>query len=50
MGATSRRRWRADLRERTSEEGGRGSVDWWSCLALMRERRSEEREVVGFGL
>ncbi len=45
-GAISGRRWRADFFARVSEDGGRGRVDWWSCLAFRREKRSVERAVV----
>ena len=30
----------ADLRARRAGEGREGRVDWWSCLALRREKRS----------
>lgn len=46
-GMTSWRRWRVDLRASVSGDWGAGRVDWWSCLASMRERRLEERKVVG---
>ena len=45
-GTISGKRCSADFRARTSVEGGRGRVDWWSCLALMRENRSVDRAVV----
>lgn len=44
----SGKRWRADWRARAEGEGGRGRVDWWSCLLRMRVRREEERRVVSF--
>ena len=44
-GTTSSSRCRADLRARSSRVGAHGSVDWWSCLALIRLRRFKEREV-----
>lgn len=45
-GATSGRRCSAERRARVLEEGGRGRVDWWSCLAARREKRSVERAFV----
>ena len=45
-GAIPGRRWRADIWARSFADGGRGRVDWWSCLALSREKRSVERAPV----
>lgn len=47
-GMISCRRWSADFRAKASAEGGRGRVDWWSCLALSREKRSVDRAEVCF--
>lgn len=52
MGTISSKRWRADLRCKVVGDGGGGRVDWWCCLARMRERRLEVLwvGVVGLGV
>lgn len=52
MGTISFKRCRADLRCRVVGDGGGARVDWWCCLARMRERRLEVLwvGVVGLGL